>query len=160
MLSACTLHTPIGTLQLLAADGALRRIAFAGEHAADTGDGERALLTEARGQLAAYFAAELTVFDLPLAPQGTPFQKSVWAALARVPWGETCSYAELARAIDRPRAVRAVGAANGANPLPIILPCHRVIGADGSLTGYAGGLEMKRWLLAMESRPRAFTRGG
>jgi methylated-DNA-[protein]-cysteine S-methyltransferase len=101
-------------------------------------------------QLTAYFAGDLTEFDLQLAPRGTPFQLRVWDALRTIPFGQTISYAELARRIDDPRAVRAVGAANGRNPLPIVLPCHRVIGADGSLTGYGGGLDRKRILLELE----------
>ncbi|MCA0901894.1 methylated-DNA--[protein]-cysteine S-methyltransferase [Microbulbifer agarilyticus] len=101
-------------------------------------------------QLEAYFARELQAFDLPLGAAGTPFQHSVWQALCAIPFGETCSYRELAEAIGNPKAVRAVARANGANPLSIVVPCHRVIGADGSLTGYAGGIEMKARLLALE----------
>jgi len=104
----------------------------------------------AREQLAAYFAGRLTVFDLPLALHGTEFQRRVWAALREIPFGETISYAELARRVSNVAAVRAVGAANGRNPIPIIVPCHRVIGSDGSLTGFGGGLERKRWLLEHE----------
>jgi methylated-DNA-[protein]-cysteine S-methyltransferase len=102
--------------------------------------------------LARWFAGELRTFDLALAPAGTPFQQRVWAELVRIPYGTTISYAELARRIGAPQAVRAVGRANGANPIPIVVPCHRVIGADGTLTGYAGGLEKKRALLALEAR--------
>ena len=101
-------------------------------------------------QLNAYFARELEDFDLPLAPPGTAFQLEVWAALRAIPYGETVTYGELARRIGRPRASRAVGAANGANPLPIVVPCHRVVGADGSLTGFGGGLPIKSALLALE----------
>jgi methylated-DNA-[protein]-cysteine S-methyltransferase len=107
-------------------------------------------LAAAREQLEAYFAGSLREFDLPLAPAGTPFQLRVWEALRRIPFGETISYSVLARRIGAPDAVRAVGAANGRNPLPIIVPCHRVIGADGSLTGFGGGIERKRWLLDHE----------
>lgn len=99
-----------------------------------------------------YFAGELRDFELALAPAGTPFQQRVWRELVRIPYGETISYMELARRVGNPRAVRAVGRANGANPIPVVVPCHRVIGADGTLTGYAGGLERKRWLLALETR--------
>lgn len=99
-----------------------------------------------------YFAGELRAFALPLAPEGTPFQKRVWDELVKIPYGETISYSELARRLGDPQAVRAVGRANGANPIPIVVPCHRVIGADGTLTGYAGGLEKKRALLALEAR--------
>ncbi|MSR62988.1 MAG: methylated-DNA--[protein]-cysteine S-methyltransferase [Planctomycetes bacterium] len=104
------------------------------------------------GQLRRYFAGELTEFTLDLAPTGTDFQKRVWAELVKIPYGETTSYSELARRAGSPAAVRAVGSANGANPIPIIVPCHRVIGADGTLTGYAGGLERKRALLELEAR--------
>lgn len=108
-------------------------------------------LTDAASeQLSAYFSGELQGFDLPLDAAGTPFQRSVWQALRAIPFGETRSYRELAEAIGNPRAVRAVARANGANPLSIVVPCHRVIGADGTLTGYAGGLEMKARLLALE----------
>ncbi len=101
-------------------------------------------------QLDAYFAGELREFDLPLAPEGTTFQLEVWAALEEIPYGETISYLELARRIGNPAAVRAVGLANGKNPLSIIIPCHRVIGSDGSLTGYGGGLPIKEHLLMLE----------
>ena len=107
-------------------------------------------LAPAIAQLREYFAGRRRTFDLPLAPRGTPFQRTVWDALTRIPYGETVSYGELARGIGKPQASRAVGLANGANPLPIIVPCHRVIGADGSLTGFGGGLEIKRRLLALE----------
>ncbi|MBI4283675.1 MAG: methylated-DNA--[protein]-cysteine S-methyltransferase [Chloroflexi bacterium] len=104
------------------------------------------------GQLDGYFAGELQEFDLPLDLRGTPFQKRVWASLQQIPYGETCSYGEIARAINSPSAVRAVGLANGANPVSIIVPCHRVIGSDGRLVGYGGGLDRKKYLLEFESR--------
>lgn len=107
---------------------------------------------EAVLQLQAYFAGDLQQFDLPLAPEGTGFQQQVWAALRAIPYGETCTYAALAEAVGNPRAVRAVGLANGRNPLPIVVPCHRVVGSDGTLTGYAGGLARKAALLAHERR--------
>jgi methylated-DNA-[protein]-cysteine S-methyltransferase len=106
---------------------------------------------DVRRQLAAYFAGKLRQFDLPLRMDGTPFQQRVWQALTRIPFGQTISYAELARRIGQPTAVRAVGAANGRNPISIIVPCHRVIGADGRLTGYGGGLECKAWLIGHEA---------
>ena len=116
------------------------------------------VLAEAARQLSAYFSGDLRDFDLPLRLRGTPFQTSVWQALREIPYGRTISYGELARAIDRPGAARAVGRANAQNPLAIVVPCHRVIGADGDLTGYAGGLGVKAALLALEagspSRPR------
>lgn len=108
-------------------------------------------LTALRAALDAYFSGRAVTFDLPLAPAGTPFQREVWTALRDIPFGATASYADIARRIGRPRAVRAVGAANARNPIAILVPCHRVIGADGSLTGYAGGLERKRALLALEA---------
>ena len=103
-------------------------------------------------QLAEYFSAKRTAFELDLAPRGTEFQLAVWNALLAIPYGDTISYAELARRIGKPSAVRAVGAANGANPIPVIIPCHRVIGSNGTLTGYGGGIERKQWLLALEGR--------
>jgi methylated-DNA-[protein]-cysteine S-methyltransferase len=108
------------------------------------------LFAAATGQLAAYFAGELTEFDLPLAARGTDFQSRVWAALRTIPYGRTTSYGELAAQLGNPGASRAVGLANGRNPIAIIVPCHRVIGADGRLTGYGGGLDRKRWLLDHE----------
>jgi len=107
---------------------------------------------EAVRQLDAYFAGELTDFDLPLDPRGTPFQMRVWRALEEIPYGVTKSYGEIAAHIGQPTAMRAVGLANGRNPLAIVIPCHRVIGAGGSLTGYGGGLDRKRWLLDLEAR--------
>jgi methylated-DNA-[protein]-cysteine S-methyltransferase len=112
------------------------------------------VLAAAHEQLNAYFDMRLSDFDLPLEPRGTEFQRRVWDSLTTIPFGETISYAELARRIDNPKAVRAVGAANGRNPLMIIVPCHRVIGADGSLTGFGGGIDRKRWLLDHEARAR------
>ena len=109
-----------------------------------------------RRQLAEYFAGERREFDLRLAPEGTPFERSVWEELRRIPFGETRSYGEIAQAIGRPGAARAVGRANGANPIPIVVPCHRVIGADGSLTGFGGGLEAKSRLLEIEGRRLPF----
>lgn len=111
-------------------------------------DGDRT--AEVRRQLEEYFAGRRQTFDLPLAAEGTPFEKTVWEELRRIPFGETRSYAEIARAIGRPGAARAVGRANGANPIPVVVPCHRVIGADGSLTGFGGGLDAKAQLLELE----------
>ncbi len=112
---------------------------------------DRAAFAEVRAQLEAYFEGKRTTFDLALAPVGTDFQRRVWKALAAIPYGTTTTYAAIARAIGKPRAVRAVGAANGKNPLSIVVPCHRVIGQDGTLTGYGGGLANKRRLLELES---------
>jgi methylated-DNA-[protein]-cysteine S-methyltransferase len=113
---------------------------------------DRTAFARAIEQLADYFAGKRTSFDLELSPAGTDFQRAVWTALAAIPYGETRTYAAIARAIGRPRAVRAVGAANGRNPLSIVVPCHRVIGRDGTLTGYAGGVEHKETLLTLEQR--------
>jgi methylated-DNA-[protein]-cysteine S-methyltransferase len=116
-----------------------------------------AALREPAEQLQAYFAGELRAFDLPLAPHGTPFQREVWSALREIPYGSTISYAELAAAVGRPDAARAVGAANGRNPIAVVIPCHRVIGASGALTGYGGGLGRKRLLLDLEAGQRSWT---
>ena len=145
--------SPLGPLALIAEEDALVAIDFGTPTGTTRGTAaaER-VLDEAARQLDAYFAGELREFDLPLRPHGTAFQTDVWKALREIPYGETRSYADIARRIGRPTAVRAVGAANGRNPLAIVVPCHRVIGADGSLTGYAGGLELKRALLELEAR--------
>lgn len=146
--------SPIGRL-LLAADGeGLRYLLFAeGRTVARPKPGwleDARLLAEPLRQLQAYFAGELREFDLPLAPEGTPFQKRVWTGLLTVPYGTTISYGELARRIGSPGASRAVGLANGSNPISIVIPCHRVIGSNGTLTGYGGGLPVKQWLLSHE----------
>jgi methylated-DNA-[protein]-cysteine S-methyltransferase len=107
-----------------------------------------------RGQLDEYFAGERSEFDLPLAPRGTPWQEAVWRALLEIPYGETITYTELAARAGRAGAARAAGAANGRNPIAIVIPCHRVVGTDGTLTGYAGGLDAKAWLLAHERSAR------
>ncbi|CAG4975753.1 MAG: methylated-DNA--[protein]-cysteine S-methyltransferase [Lysobacter sp.] len=156
-----TIESPVGPLLLAAGDDGLHAIEFhASRHpvrrGADWQQGHHPLLDRAREQLAAYFAGERHGFDLPLAPRGTEFQRAVWHALASIPYGQTVSYAQLAARVGRPTATRAVGAANGRNPLPIVLPCHRVIGADGSLTGFGGGLPTKQFLLELEGAlPRA-----
>jgi methylated-DNA-[protein]-cysteine S-methyltransferase len=143
-----TVDTPIGPLLLHADDGFLTRIEFGPATAFSSGAPP---FPDADAQLLAYFAGELEQFELPLAPRGTAFQRSVWDALAEVPYGTTTTYSALAARIGRPSACRAVGAANGRNPLPVIVPCHRVIGAAGALTGYGGGLARKRHLLALEA---------
>jgi methylated-DNA-[protein]-cysteine S-methyltransferase len=150
MQRALTIDSPIGPLQLVAVDEGLSHIHFGGSHDSGIASGNDGVLSRAKAQLEEYFSGLRKTFDLPLAASGTAFQQAVWQGLQDIPWGETRSYAELARGIDRPRAVRAVGAANGRNPLPIVVPCHRVIGSDGSLTGFAGGLERKRVLLELE----------
>jgi methylated-DNA-[protein]-cysteine S-methyltransferase len=146
------LETPIGALRLVSDGQHLAAIEFEGNHTIDGSDCETtdSVLQACATQLREYFAGRRTRFDLPLAPRGTDFQRAVWKALKAIPYGELRSYAEIARAIGKPRAVRAVGAANGRNPLPIVVPCHRVVGSDGSLTGFAGGLEIKRRLLVLE----------
>jgi len=142
--------TPVGPLLLVARDGALTALHFG----AGPGPGERddadPVLLAAAAQLREYFAGARTSFDVPLAPEGTAFQRAVWEQLRRIPYGATESYGEIARRLGSPTASRAVGAANGRNPIAIIVPCHRVIGANGSLTGYAGGLDCKRALLDLE----------
>jgi methylated-DNA-[protein]-cysteine S-methyltransferase len=151
-----TVDSPVGEL-LIAGDGsALTSLHMDGS----PGAGWRrdpAAFRGAAEQLRAYFAGGLRQFDLPLAPHGTPFQRSVWAALREIPYGETVSYAELAAAAERPGAARAVGAANGRNPIAIVIPCHRVIGSTGALTGYGGGLRRKRLLLDLEAASRTWT---
>ena len=146
--------SPVGDLLLSAGEAGLTGVWFEPHDGRLRREWRRdpARLRQAREELAAYFAGELTRFTLTLAPAGTPFQLRVWEGLRRLRFGETVSYSELARRIGAPDAVRAVGAANGRNPLPIIVPCHRVIGADGSLTGFGGGLERKRWLLNHEAQ--------
>ena len=133
-------------------DGHLVRLHFAHQrdHVEDNWVLDDAALDQVRTQLDEYFAGTRTEFDLPVRLHGTPFQVEVWEQLRRIPYGETISYGELAKRVDRPEAARAVGAANGQNPVAIVVPCHRVIGADGSLTGFGGGLPWKRWLLQRE----------
>ena len=154
--------SPVGPLLLTADGAALTRVHFERNRGVDArpapdwrpDDGAQgpasAVLAAAREQLGDYFAGRRRGFDLPLAPAGTPFQQRVWEALRRLGYGETVSYAELARRAGVPGAARAVGAANGRNPIPVVVPFHRVIGADGTLTGFGGGIERKRWLLAHE----------
>jgi len=152
-LVAATLATPIGELLLVSDGEALTAVQFDdGRRGSPTpGGADDPVLAEAAAQLRAYFAGERTAFDLPLRAAGTPFEQGVWDELRRIPYGETTSYGELAARVGEPSAARAVGRANGRNPIPIIVPCHRVIGADGSLTGFGGGLECKRALLDLES---------
>lgn len=143
--------SPLGPVVATEQDGALVRLGVRVSPRPD--DGERddaAVLPALREQLDAYWRRELTEFDVPLRPAGTPFQQEVWAALRTIPYGQTWSYARLADAVGRPSAVRAVGAANGRNPVWLVVPCHRVIGSDGRLVGYAGGVEVKRYLLDHE----------
>jgi methylated-DNA-[protein]-cysteine S-methyltransferase len=153
-----TIESPIGELTITARDGLLT-----GVHMHDqrhfppipaTAERDDVSLAPVVAQLQAYFAGQLTAFDLPIELRGTPFQRRVWSALREIPYGETISYGELARRVGNPKASRAVGLANGRNPVAIVVPCHRVIGADGSLTGYGGGLERKVWLIEHEATHR------
>ena len=138
-------------LRVTAGSGGLEMLELnPGGPAACPCDEDHPVVRDTLRQLAEYFAGDRMAFDLPLAPKGTEFQRAVWKALVGIPYGETCSYREIARAIGRPAAVRAVGAANGSNPIAIVVPCHRVIGASGKLVGYGGGLPMKRMLLDLE----------
>jgi methylated-DNA-[protein]-cysteine S-methyltransferase len=145
-------ESPVGTLLLTAAEDRLTGLYLPREERAPDPSSEEggAFLDEVQRQLRAYFAGEREAFDMPVAPIGTAWQRRVWDELARIPYGQTISYAELARRAENPSAIRAAGAANGRNPISIVIPCHRVIGADGTLTGYSGGLDAKRWLLAHE----------
>ena len=148
---------PFGPVTVVAGDDGVRGVSFAGEPgtgvpagASVEHDESHPVVARALSQLREYVAGTRREFDLPLVLEGTEFQVAAWRALARVPYGTTVSYAAQAASIGRPTATRAVGAANGRNPVAIVLPCHRIVGADGSLTGFAGGLETKRWLLAHE----------
>lgn len=145
--------SPIGPLFLTASAKGLTGIFWKKQAASNTGSAPAALrvLDRAERELAAYFAGRLKRFTVPLDPAGTPFQKRVWKELGRIPYGRTSSYKEIARRVKNPKAVRAVGGANGRNPLCIVVPCHRVIAADGSIGGYSGGLKIKSRLLALET---------
>lgn len=157
-LAFTTMLSPVGPLKLVASNAGLVAILWPDDKpgrvrlGAMAEDPNHPLLVETERQLSAYFAGTLARFDVPLDFRGTDFQRSVWQALLTIPFGETRSYAAIARQIGRPAAVRAVGAANGRNPISIIAPCHRVIGSNGALTGFAGGLEAKDYLLRLEGR--------
>lgn len=151
--------SPLGPLRILATEAAVTSIWLPPLAPSDVPFGDHAVHRQAARELTEYFGGSRTSFDLPLAPRGTEFQQAVWGQLRSIPFGETRSYADIARALGQPTATRAVGAANGKNPIAIVVPCHRVIGADGSLTGYAGGLPTKSWLLRHEGlRPIEQTR--
>jgi len=159
MLHSTTHPTPVGELTLIASDQGLRAIlwprrslARAGIHARANRNPDHPILRRTASQLDEYFAGTRTAFDIPLDLQGTRFQLAAWRSLADIPFGATTSYGRQAAALGIPTAARALGAANGAHPVCIVLPCHRVIGADGSLTGFGGGLPMKQWLLDHEAR--------
>jgi methylated-DNA-[protein]-cysteine S-methyltransferase len=157
MIAEARIDSPLGPLRLLADERGLRGLYMQRHQGEPLASGsedtpEHPILRMATQQLREYFAGDRRVFELPLAAEGTEFQQRVWQALMALEFGQTCSYGELARAIGQPSASRAVGAANGRNPLSIVVPCHRVIGSDGSLTGYGGGETNKRWLLEHEAR--------
>ena len=160
-----TMPSPVGELTLVADDTALRLISFPSEapntldpttdvnrEVIDVAVGEHPVLALASGQLQEYFDGSRTEFDIPLAPEGTPFQQQAWSVLRSIPFGATMSYGEQAAALGDRKRARAVGAANGRNPIPIIVPCHRVVGSNGHLTGFGGGIESKAWLLDHERR--------
>ena len=152
------IESPVGKPKLVASSNALVAVLWERERPnrvkldTMTLDPQHPILLETERQLAEYFSGERIQFDLPLQPDGSEFQKKVWQALREIPFGQTRSYLDLAKALGSSKAARAVGAANGKNPLSIIVPCHRVVGADGSLTGFAGGVETKAALLALENR--------
>ena len=148
----CLFDTPVGQMALAGEGDAISRLYLPGLPLPRLASRETPLLARGREELLEYLAGARRDFDLPLAPQGTPFQQRVWAALREIPYGQTRSYRELALAAGSPRGYRAVGMANHRNPIPILIPCHRVVGADGSLTGYGGGLEAKQFLLELEKR--------
>lgn len=174
-LSTISMPSPIGRLDIVAHETALIAIrwdtesdqrapdarnpvdAELGDDLAVVGPGDHPVLDRAVAQLTEYFAGTRTDFDLPIDPDGTPFQREAWDALSRIPFGETVSYGEQARMLGDANKSRAVGAANGKNPIPIVVPCHRVVGSKGQLTGFAGGIENKAWLLDHEFRVRATT---
>ena len=145
-------QTPIGRLSIAQEDNAISHILFDGDESlSDYERKETKLIKETLKQLEAYFAGQLRTFDVPLLLKGTPFQKECWQALLEIPYGQTCSYKDIAEKINNPKAVRAVGLSNNKNKIPIIIPCHRVIGANGKLVGYAGGLSVKQQLLDLEA---------
>jgi len=155
-ITSHVIDSPIGPLTAFASDRGLVAISWADDPTVDgkyddAADGMNDVLAAAEEQLDEYFAGDRTEFELPLDLRGTEFQVQAWNALAEIPFGQTTSYGKQAQRIGRPKAVRAIGAANGKNPIPIVLPCHRVVGANGALTGFAGGLEVKRFLLDLES---------
>lgn len=152
-----TIDSPVGELRIVASEDALHAVLWPDERegrvvfAADVSPGQNKITRATAQQLAQYFAGERRSFDLPLAMAGTEFQELVWRSLAEIPFGETASYSKQATTIGRPKAIRAVGSANGRNPLSIVLPCHRIVAANGSLAGFAGGLDTKQWLLEHEA---------
>lgn len=150
-MNAFTYQTPLGDITIYERNGYITELGFGLPKTEDINFAETPVLKQAAAQLRQYFAKERKTFDLPLAPQGTPFQRAVWAALLNIPYGQTRTYKDIAKAAGCPKGARAVGMACNKNPIGIIIPCHRVIGANGSLTGYAGGLELKQKLLLLEA---------
>lgn len=165
VLRSITVGSPVGSLTVVASDAGIRAILWPDDRpervrlatVVSTTDDVPSILVDAATQLGEYFEGERTDFDLPLDPAGTPFQEQAWTALRSIPFGSTVSYAEQAEQMGDRRKARAVGAANGRNPISIVVPCHRVVGSNGSLTGFAGGIDAKHWLLAHESRVAGLT---
>ena len=143
--------TPVGKICIGEENGAITRVTWS-KTPSDALEGETPLILQCKKQLEEYFAGERKTFDLPLAPKGTAFQQKVWKALTEIPYGETRTYGEIAAAVGNPKGARAVGMANNKNPIGIIIPCHRVVGANGKLVGYAGGMEKKAFLLELERK--------
>ena len=149
MEKICFYDTPVGKLIIGEENGAITRVTWT-QLPKEYLQEETALIAECRNQLEEYFAGKRKTFDLPLAPKGTDFQQKVWSALQEIPYGEVCTYKDIAAAVGNPKGCQAVGGANGKNPIAIIIPCHRVIGKSGKLVGYAGGMENKKFLLELE----------
>ena len=143
-------HSPLGWIEIQASHEAVTSLVFCDEQTNDAGN-DSPILVECIRQLDEYFSGQRTCFDIPVHQKGTEFQQSVWNVLTGIPFGKTVSYGDVAKILNNPKSMRAVGAANGKNKVWIIVPCHRVIGANGSMTGYAGGIERKKWLLAHEN---------
>ena len=162
MFHTTTMNSPVGELRLIAGDNGLRAILWGAEDAERVAsidadelvEGTTPVLDEAISQLEEYFAGTRREFDLPLDPAGTEFQQSAWMVLRTIPYGQTISYGQQAEQLGHPNKARAVGAANGKNPLSIVVPCHRVVGSNGHLTGFAAGIDVKSWLLDHERQPR------
>lgn len=150
----CKIKSGIGILTLQADEEAIKEIAFGDKKVEGASEQETPLLERAQKELEEYFRGERSTFTVPIQPEGTEFQKKVWQALLEIPYGETRTYGEIAAAVGNPKASRAVGMANHNNPIPVIIPCHRVVGKNGSLTGYAGGLDKKTALLELERSNR------
>ena len=152
---AAMMNTALGSLLIKASNTAITQIHFMQDNDPVPELLGNSVTEQCIGELAEYFAGERKTFDIAIQPKGSAFQEKVWKALLQVPYGETRSYGELAQAIEQPKAARAIGMANNRNPIPIIIPCHRIIASDGKLTGYSGGLDNKRYLLALETQQKA-----